>query len=155
MQNSRHIQNPVKYLRWKILFATLCNPSIFRAMTYSESKAYSHIYILCIYVHMYLYIYIKAYSEYMAYSGIFRTVDIFSQFQACYSGIAQEQCMHILNLIQADSDILRALAFLTRNVSRIFKHIQHPRICHKAIVYAKQKIFRPGTKMSYLFNFGL
>ena len=43
--------------------------------------------------------YIKAYSEYMAYSGIFRTVDIFSQFQARYSGITQEQFMHTLNLI--------------------------------------------------------
>ena len=30
---------------------------------------------------------IKAYSEYMAYSGIFRTADIFSQFKAHYSGI--------------------------------------------------------------------
>ena len=35
----------------------------------------------------------------MAYSGIFRTADIFSQFQARYSGIIQEQFMHILNLI--------------------------------------------------------
>ena len=43
--------------------------------------------------------YIKAYSEYMAYSGIFRMVDIFSQFQTRYSGITQEQFMHILNLI--------------------------------------------------------
>ena len=30
--------------------------------------------------------YIKAYSEYIAYSGIFRTADMFSQFQARYSG---------------------------------------------------------------------
>ena len=44
---------------------------------------------------------IKAYSEPMAYSGIFRTIDIFSQFQARYSGITQEQFMHILNLIYA------------------------------------------------------
>ena len=43
--------------------------------------------------------YIKAYSEYMAYSGIFKTVDTFSQFQARYSGITQEQFMHILKLI--------------------------------------------------------
>ena len=43
--------------------------------------------------------YIKAYSEYMAYSDTFRTVDIFSQFQARYSGITQEQFMHTLNLI--------------------------------------------------------
>ena len=43
--------------------------------------------------------YIKVYSEYMAYSAIFKTVDIFSQFQAHYSGITQEQRMHILNFI--------------------------------------------------------
>ena len=36
-----HIQNPVKYLWWKILFTTWCNPSIFRTVAYSESKAYS------------------------------------------------------------------------------------------------------------------
>ena len=54
--------------------------------------------------------YIKAYSEYIAYSGIFRTVDIFSQFHARYSGITQD--MHILNLIQADSDIFRTMAYL-------------------------------------------
>ena len=46
-----------------------------------------------------IFMYIKAYSEYMAYSGIFRTGDIFSQLQAHYSGITQEQFMHILNLI--------------------------------------------------------
>ena len=56
--------------------------------------------------------YIKAYSEYMAYSGIFGTVDIFSQFQAHYSGITQEQLMHILNLIYVDSSIFRTLAYL-------------------------------------------
>ena len=44
---------------------------------------------------------IKAYSEPMAYSGIFGTIDIFSQFQARYSGITQKQFMHILNLIYA------------------------------------------------------
>ena len=43
--------------------------------------------------------YIKAYSEYIVYSGTFRTADIFSQIQAHYSGITQEQFMHILNLI--------------------------------------------------------
>ena len=43
--------------------------------------------------------YIKAYLEYMADSGIFRTVDLFSQPQAHYSGITQEQFMQILNLI--------------------------------------------------------
>ena len=44
--------------------------------------------------------YIKAYmSEPMAYSGIFRTVYIFSQFQAHYSGIIQKQFMLILSLL--------------------------------------------------------
>ena len=43
--------------------------------------------------------YIKAYSEYMAYSGIFRTGYIFSQLQAYYSALTQEQFMHVLNLI--------------------------------------------------------
>ena len=56
--------------------------------------------------------YIKAYSECMAYSGIFRTGDIFSEFLAHYLGIAQEQFMHILNLILADPGIFRTLAQL-------------------------------------------
>ena len=43
--------------------------------------------------------YIKAYLELMVYSGIFRTIDLFSQFQARYSGITQEQFMLILNFI--------------------------------------------------------
>ena len=43
--------------------------------------------------------YIKALSEYMAYSGTFRTGDIFSQLQEHYLGITQEQSMHIMNLI--------------------------------------------------------
>ena len=42
---------------------------------------------------------IPAFSELIAYSGVFRTIDIFNQFQARYSGITQEQIMHILNLI--------------------------------------------------------
>ena len=42
--------------------------------------------------------YINAYLEYMAYSGIFRSGDIFGQFQAHYSGITQEQFMNILSL---------------------------------------------------------
>ena len=41
--------------------------------------------------------YIKAYSEYMAYSEIFRIIDILSQFQAHYSGITQELFMQFLN----------------------------------------------------------
>ena len=48
----------------------------------------------------------------MAYSGIFSIVGIFNQFQARYSGITQEQFMHILNLVLADSDIFRTLAYL-------------------------------------------
>ena len=46
-----------------------------------------------------IFIYIKGYSESMAYSSIFRSIDIFSQFQTRYSGITQEQFLHILNLI--------------------------------------------------------
>ena len=56
--------------------------------------------------------YIKAQSELMVYSGIFRTIDTFSQFQARYSGITQDQFMYILTLIYADSDIFRTLAYL-------------------------------------------
>ena len=55
--------------------------------------------IFRILVQLDIFMYIMAYSEPMASSGIFRTVDIFSQFQARYSGITQEQFMHILNLI--------------------------------------------------------
>ena len=46
-----------------------------------------------------IFMFIKAYSEPMVYSGTFRTLDIFSLFQAQYSGIATEQLMHILNLV--------------------------------------------------------
>ena len=46
-----------------------------------------------------IFMYIKGYSEPMVYSSIFRTTDIFSQFQAHYSGITHEQFMHTLNLI--------------------------------------------------------
>ena len=56
--------------------------------------------------------YVKAYSEYMACSGIFRTGDIFSQIQAHYSGITQEQFMNILNFVCADPGIFRTLAYL-------------------------------------------
>ena len=34
------IQNPVKYLWYKILFTTVCNPSIFITVAYSESNAF-------------------------------------------------------------------------------------------------------------------
>ena len=56
--------------------------------------------------------YTKAYSEYMAYSGTFRAVEIFNQFQARYPGITQEQFMNILNLLQADSGMFRTLAYV-------------------------------------------
>ena len=56
--------------------------------------------------------YIKACSEYMVYSGIFRTVDIFKQFQARYSGVTQEQFMHILKLTLAASGTFRTLVYL-------------------------------------------
>ena len=56
--------------------------------------------------------YIKAYSEPMAYSGIFITIDIFSQFQTRYSSITQEQFMHILYLIWADSGMFTTLAYI-------------------------------------------
>ena len=56
--------------------------------------------------------YVKAYSEYMGCSGIFRTGDIFSQIQAHYSGITQEQFMNILNLVCVDPGIFRTLAYL-------------------------------------------
>ena len=57
----------------------------------------------------------------MAYSSIFRSIDIFSQFQTRYSGITQEQFLHILNLIQADSGIFRTLVYLG---TQCFTHIQ-------------------------------
>ena len=56
-----------------------------------------------------IFMYIKAYSELMTYSGIFRTIDIFSQFHGRYSGITQEQFMHILNLNIEDSGMFRTL----------------------------------------------
>ena len=56
--------------------------------------------------------YIKAYSDPKAYSGIFITIDIFSQFQSRYSGISQEQFMYILNHASANSGIFRTLAYL-------------------------------------------
>ena len=65
--------------------------------------------------------FIKAYSECMAYSVIFRIADIYSQFQVSYSSITQEQFRHILTLIQTDSGILRTLAYLG---TQCFMHIQ-------------------------------
>ena len=68
-----------------------------------------------------IFMYIKAYLQPIAHSGIFRTIDIFSQFQARYSGVTQEQFMQILNLIQTDSSIFRTLAYLG---TQYFTHIQ-------------------------------
>ena len=59
-----------------------------------------------------MFMYIKAYSESLAYSGILRTANIFSQLQSRYSGITQKQFMHTLNLVEADSDIFRTLVYL-------------------------------------------
>ena len=44
-----------------------------------------------------IFMYIKSYSEPMVYSGIFGNIDIFSQFQARYSGITHDQFM--LNML--------------------------------------------------------
>ena len=46
--------------------------------------------------------YIKSYSEPVVYSGIFRTIDIFSQFQARNSGTTQEQFM--INMLTLNSE---------------------------------------------------
>ena len=65
--------------------------------------------------------YVKAYSEPMAHSKVFRTIDISSLFQARYSGINQEQFLHILNFVQVDSGLARNLADLG---TYCFRHIQ-------------------------------
>ena len=65
--------------------------------------------------------YVKAYSEPMAHSKIFRTIDISSLFQSRYSGINQEQFLHILNFVQVDSGLARNLADLG---TYCFRHIQ-------------------------------
>ena len=44
-----------------------------------------------------IFMHIKSYSESMVYSAIFRTIDVFSQFQTHYSGTTQEQFM--LNML--------------------------------------------------------
>ena len=41
-RNSRHVQNPVKYLLQRILFRSMCNPGIFKILAYSESKKKNH-----------------------------------------------------------------------------------------------------------------
>ena len=58
------------------------------------------------------FMYMKTCSEPMAYSGIFRTVDIFCQFEAHYSGITHEHFMHIPKLIYDDSGIFKTPTYL-------------------------------------------
>ena len=65
--------------------------------------------------------YIKIYSEPTPYSDICKIIEMCSLFQASYSGINQEQFLHILNLVQADSGIVRTLAYLG---TYCFRHIQ-------------------------------
>ena len=77
--------------------------------------------------------YIKAYSELMVYSGIFRTIDLFSQFQARYSGITQEQFMFILNVIWADSGIFRTLAYLGTHI-QVYSQSYVLRYNHRGIL---------------------
>ena len=94
----RHIKNPSIFR--SILpqpcsgrFKVVSNPGLFRHVVFqSYSTIFTtldklrHIYIsagsgiLRILAQLDIFRYIKAYSEPMAYSGIFRTVDIFSQF---------------------------------------------------------------------------
>ena len=99
--------------------------------------------------------YIKAYSEYMAYPGIFRTVDIFSQFQARYSGFTQEQFMHILNLLGRfryiwNSGLFRYVIFFP--YSGIFRTLEY---VIKQYFMQNQTFSNLERKMSYLCNFGL
>ena len=65
--------------------------------------------------------YIKIYSEPTPYSDICRIIEMCSLFQASYSGINQEQFLHILNLVQADSGIVITLAYLG---TYCFRYIQ-------------------------------
>ena len=67
----------------------------------------------------------------MVYSGKFKTVDIFSQFQACYSGFTQEQFM---------------LDMLTLN---LFRHIQ----VYVKLWLIKASIFRHIHKVTFLVSF--
>ena len=121
-----------------------------------------------------IFMYIKAYSEPMAYSGIFKTIDIFSQFQARYSGITQEQFMLILNFIQADSGIFRTLAYLGTHIQAYsqsyilgyiyrgilshirvyfsrFRHIQDPCITDPNSVN-QHLLFKSGSSFKSLFK---
>ena len=52
----------------------------------------------------------------MVYSNIFRTINLFGQFQARYSGITQEQFMLSLNFVQTDSGTFRTFACLGTHI---------------------------------------
>ena len=98
--------------------------------------------------------YIKAYSEYMAYSGIFRTGDIFSQLQAHYSGITQEQFVHIPNLGRFryiwNSDSYRHVMF--HAYAGIFSTLEY---VIKQCFMQNKNILDVEPQMSCLCNFGL
>ena len=87
-----------------------------------------------------IFMYIKTYSEPTPYSEIFRTIERSSLFQARYSGINQEQFLDILNLVQADSGIVRTLAYLG---TYCFRHIQ---------AYSRSYFLVTFT-LEYLFTF--
>ena len=66
-----------------------------------------------------MFMYIKAYSEPMTYSAIFRTVDIFNQFQTL---LKSNSCI-LLTLFEQIQTYLELWLIQVRNVSRIFRHI--------------------------------
>ena len=108
------------------------------------------------YAQLDIFMYIKAYSEYMAYSGIFGTVDIFSQFQAHYSGITKQQFMLIVNLIWANSDIFGTLAYLDiLCFTPIETYSARWNMSLSNILCKTKKISNLEPKMSYVCNFGL
>ena len=63
--------------------------------------------------------YIKSYSELMAYSAIFRTADIFSQFQTL---LKSNSCI-FWTLFEHIQTYLEVWLVKSRNISRIFRHI--------------------------------
>ena len=68
---------------------------------------------------LYIFMYIKAYSEPMAYWGIFRTADIFSQFQI----LLKSNSWIFWILIEQIQTYLELLLIWARIVSLIFRHI--------------------------------
>ena len=69
------------------------------------------------------FMYVKAYSELMAYSGIFRTIDIFIQFQARYSYYS------------------KAIYAYSETCLRRFRHIQNLEFFRQVIFHAPSGIF--------------